>query len=627
MTSLLLLVDLQNDYLAAPGLEPSAGATTRQAAQLLAGWRKLGQPVAHVWTTVSRVDDRRMPHWKRQDRWLCEEGTPGHAPPAGLEPAEGEAVVHKTSFGGAFADDGDLDRLLADRRPARVVVAGVHLHGCVRQAVLEAYERDGLEIWVADDATASDDPVHAAITRRYLEARAARFLPVDAVLGELGDRANGGPPRPADAVREAAERCKAALTPWAATGQDERSRLFGTLAERLEAEGGSLAREMAERIGKPVRYGSVEVRRTAQMLGAVARHAEAPASEPLADVAELRRRPLGVVALITPWNSPVYIALGKLAPALAYGNAVLWKPAPAAQAISERLAELIAEAGFPQGLVSLVAGGRREAAQAMADPAVAAVTLTGGSLAGSAAQEICARRHIPLQAELGGNNAALVWPDADLGQAAAELAHGAFALAGQRCTANRRVVVHEDAHDELIELLARETAAMAWGDPLLEETHIGPMVSQAERERVAALVERARASGAEVLQPHDERPEGGACYPPTIVGCDDPAHEIVQHESFGPLLVVQRAGDWEHAMSLVNGVRQGLAAALFSASAELRSRFLGEADAGILKLNRSTADAEVDVPFGGWKSSGVGPPEHGAFDRDFYTRPQVVYGV
>jgi acyl-CoA reductase-like NAD-dependent aldehyde dehydrogenase len=112
-----------------------------------------------------------------------------------------------------------------------------------------------------------------------------------------------------------------------------------------------------------------------------------------------------------------------------------------------------------------------------------------------------------------------------------------------------------------------------------------------------------------------------------IALCDDPGHELVQHESFGPVLVVQTADDWEHAMALLNGVPQGLAAALFSTSPELQERFLDEAQAGILKLNRSTADADVDVPFGGWKASGIGPPEHGSFDRDFYTRVQAVYSA
>jgi alpha-ketoglutaric semialdehyde dehydrogenase len=263
----------------------------------------------------------------------------------------------------------------------------------------------------------------------------------------------------------------------------------------------------------------------------------------------------------------------------------------------------------------------------MADPEVDAVTLTGSSLAGFSAQEVCARRRIPLQAELGGNNAAIVWPDADLEHAAREIAEGAFAQAGQRCTANRRVVVHVDCRDRLLELLQRETAALPWGDPRLRETKVGPLVSPEARDRLAGLVSRA-GDGVELIVPHGRAPDAeGAWYPPTIARVDDPAHELVQHESFGPLLVVQTASGWDEAMALLDGVPQGLAAALFSSSSDLAERFLDEALAGILKLNRSTADAEVDVPFGGWKASGIGPPEHGGFDRDFYTRPQAVYSA
>lgn len=338
----------------------------------------------------------------------------------------------------------------------------------------------------------------------------------------------------------------------------------------------------------------------------------------------MRRAPLGVVALITPWNNPVYIPLGKIAPALVYGNAVVWKPAPAAKDVSRRLTDLLD--GLP---VTAIEGGPGEAVAAMTAPGVDAVTITGSSLAGFAAQEVCARRRIPLQAELGGNNGAIVWPDADLPLAAREIAEGAFAQAGQRCTANRRVIVHGDCRQELLDLLLEETAAMAWGDPRLPETRVGPMVSPAERDRVARLVARA-GPGVQLLAPHKaETPEAdgfdGSWYPPTIAVCDDADHELVREESFGPLLVLQTAGDWNEAIELLNGVPHGLAAALFSASEELAERFLGKAQAGVLKLGRSTADAEVDVPFGGWKGSGIGPPEHGDFDRDFYTRPQVVY--
>jgi acyl-CoA reductase-like NAD-dependent aldehyde dehydrogenase len=622
MTALLLLVDLQQDYLASPGLEPAAGPVSRRAEALLGGCRDLGVPVAHVLTTVTRADDRRMPHWKRADRWLCEEGTPGHEPPPGLEPRSGEVVVHKVSYSGF--SDGELDRVLAAEAVDLLVVAGVHVHACVRQAVLDAYERRGVETWVAEDATASDDPLHAAVTRRYLERRAARFLPVDEVLARLRDGER--PPASAEQTADAAAaRGRDALPAWRDAAAADRAGHLERLADRLEPAAEDMAREMASELGKPVRHGSAEVLRTAQALRAVARHA-ADGAGPAAEEPDVRRRPLGLVAVVTPWNNPVYIPLGKIAPALVYGNAVLWKPAPAAAAISRRLVAMLDEI-LPPGLVTPVAGGREaaEAVMARAD----AVTLTGSSPAGYAAQELCAARRIPLQAELGGNNAALVWRGADLEEAARRIARGAFELAGQRCTANRRVVVHRERLDELLELLTRETAALPWGDPRLPETEVGPLVSPAARDRVADAVVRAAASAGDTVVPHGTAVPAadfdGAWYPPTILVCEDPAREIVQEETFGPVLVVQPADDWDDALALVNGVRQGLVAAVFSSSPDAVERFLGGAAAGILKVNRSTADAAVDAPFVGWKASGIGPPEHGSFDRDFYTRPQVVY--
>jgi acyl-CoA reductase-like NAD-dependent aldehyde dehydrogenase len=622
MRSLLLLVDLQRDYLDSPGLEPAAGPVVERAATLLRSCREAEIPVVHAWTTVSRSDDRRMPHWQRENRWLCEEGTPGHEPPPELLPQAGERVIHKTGFT-AF-EDGELDALLHDHEtsPELLIVAGVHLHGCVRQAVIDAYQRHPVEIWVAADAVASDDPVHAAITRRYLERRAARFLSVDqvasAVAGTTLPATNGS------AVEIAARRSRDALTGWRTQDMPERAMALEELADRLEPRADALAQAMAVSLGKPVRYGSVEVQRAAEMLRAVAARARRAEEGERTGPAEVRRAPLGVVALITPWNNPVYIPLGKLAPALVYGNAVLWKPAPAATDVSRRLIGLLE--GLP---VMAIQGGRGESVAAMAAPEVDAVTITGSSQAGFAAQEICARRRIPLQAELGGNNGAIVWPDADLPHAAREIAEGAFAQAGQRCTANRRVIVHRDCRQELLDLLLEETAAMAWGDPRLPETRVGPLVSPAERDRVARLVARA-GDGVRLIAPHDaEAPEAegfdGSWYPPSIACCDDPNHELVREESFAPLLVVQTARDWDQAIELLNAVPQGLAAALFSSSDELAERFLREAHAGVLKLGRSTADAEVDVPFGGWKGSGIGLPEHGDFDRDFYTRPQVVY--
>lgn len=625
---MLLLVDLQNDYLAAAGLEPHANSIVNAAATLLNGCRELSVPVVHVWTTVSRDDDRRMPHWKREQRWLCEHGTAGHATPESLQPRPGENVINKTFFS-AFSSP-ELDSLLHSRQSDTVIIAGIHLHACVRQTVLDGYQR-GLDVWVADDATGSNDPVHAAISRRYLESRAGRFADSRRLLALL----NKDKPLVADAafnpenVSAAARRAQAACPNWSQVSRPDKSDMVERLAASLEKHAEDLAVQMAREIGKPVRFGEIEMIRTAAMLRAVIRRANAGISDDNVHHTELHRLPHGVVAIITPWNNPVYISLGKIAPAILHGNTVVWKPAPAADSISRKLMGLMSAAGIPGEVVTCVCGDRSAGEALMADPRVNAVTITGSSLAGYSAQESCSRRRIPLQAELGGNNAAIIWPDADLQDAARRVAEGAFEMAGQRCTANRRAIVHESCRDRFIELLRRETQLLHWGDPLHHNTRIGPLVSTVQRDRVARMVEQATREVGRPIQPQASAPPAsrheGAWYPPTIICCDDPRHEIVQEETFGPVLVVQSARDWDQAIKLCNGVRQGLVAALFTSSTEIANRMMHEAQTGIVKVNQSTADAEVDMPFGGWKASGLGPPEHGIFDMEFYTRPQAVY--
>lgn len=628
MNPVLLLVDLQNDYLGAPGLEPGRGYIVERAAALLHGCRELAMPVIHIWTTVSRNDDRRMPHWKRAGRWICEAGTPGHALPESLQPRDGERVVHKTSFS-AFSNP-ELEAQLRELKADTIIVAGVHIHACVRQTALDAAERS-YDVWIAQDAVGSDDPVHGAITRRYLASRVAHFADVEKLIMLL--RGNGQADVPEPAISESVARARHAFSRWRDTDHAEKSAMLERLAVLLEENANDLAEQMAREMGKPVFYGRTEAVRTAAMLRAITRRIGRAADESDMPGVTVCRRPHGAVALITPWNNPIYIALGKIAPALLCGNTVVWKPSPLARAISQKVFQLLMRAGAAENTVCILLGSRSAAEALMSDAGVDAVSLTGSSAAGFSAQEICARRRIPLQAELGGNNAAIVWPDCDLRDAVRAIAEGAFGMAGQRCTANRRVIVHREVHDVFLDLLSAATAVLPAGNPLLPETRLGPLVSAQQRNRVAALLERSASEKIRVIQSHGtnfaplDDGQGSAWHPPVIVCCDDPACDLVQEETFGPVLVVQTANDWDHAITLCNGVRQGLAAALFSTSANLHRRFLNEAQAGILKINRATADAEVDVPFGGWKSSGVGPPEHGSFDRDFYTRPQTRYGV
>lgn len=617
MKPAILLIDLQNDFLAAPTLEPAAGQIVEQAARLLAGGRKLGIPILHVWTSVNLKNDRRMPHWKRADKRMCVVGTVGHAAPPTLLPIESEHIIHKTFFS-AFSN-GELERVLRSLRANTVILAGVHLHGCIRATVLDAYQR-GFAVWVAQDAVGSDDPLHAAITQRYLAARAAQFVSVENCLNAMSQRSFKIPNDHEEPIAQAAVRARRVWLTWRDTSVDARCKILRRLAALLADEAEKMAREISAEVGKPLAMARGEVQRSVALVHAAVKHAAAPTENRCGRNSTKRFRPLGVIAVITPWNNPLAIPIGKLAPALAYGNAVVWKPSPLAEKTAARLMRLLRKAGCPHGAAQLVRGDRVAAAALMSHPEIDAVTITGSAAAGYAALDVCGRRHIPLQAELGGNNAAIVWRDCDVADAAKKIAEGAFGFAGQRCTANRRAIVDVQIYSRFLEALQTATAALD------KDAHIGSLISKEKRRDVEALVMRAQLAGATVLTPHKSVARG-AYFPPTIVCCDDPTQEIVQEESFAPILVVQSARDWEQAMQLCNGVRQGLGAALFSASKENQARFLADARAGILKINQATTEADAEAPFGGWKASGIGAPEHGASDREFYTRTQAVYRV
>jgi alpha-ketoglutaric semialdehyde dehydrogenase len=647
MKPVLLLVDLQNDFLRAGDLEPHPARIVAAAADLLNACRTGAVPVVHIRSTVNRSGANRMPHRKKKDDWMCLEGSAGHVCPESLRPHKKETIIHKTFFS-AFST-GQLDLVLHELKADALIIAGVHLHACVRATALDAYAK-GYSVVVAEDSTASNDPLHGAITKRYLQKRSVVFRSSGEILAAISaDAAKLGElfidKEPEVVIHSSPQNCKrtwrlaagrkadidAAVAAarktfehWRRMHVGQRLRLLQAFGRQLEQHEGQLVDLLVADIGKPIRYARDEVARAIALIDAAAKQVE-PEQDRVPEKTGFRREPLGVIALVGPFNNPLAIPIGKIVPALLYANVVIWKPAVPGSRIAQQTANLFAMAtGWPEVLQVLL-GGNQTARELMA--ASDAVTISGSLKAGRSAQEICAARHIPLQAELGGNNASIVWRDADLGAAAESISEGAFAFAGQRCTANRRAVVDSSVYHVFLDQLILASRRLVWGDPADEKTQIGPLISSASRNRVKAVIDRARAAALRVisLSGKSDGARGDASLEPTIVCCDDPSAEIVQEETFGPVLVVQRTKDWDEAISLCNGVKQGLAAAIFTTSPKRIEDFLRRARVGILKINCSTANAAVDLPFGGWKASGIGPAEHGPGNREFFTRMQSIY--
>jgi acyl-CoA reductase-like NAD-dependent aldehyde dehydrogenase/nicotinamidase-related amidase len=642
MKPALLLVDLQGDFLNQPELQPPRTNLIQGAARLLEIGRQNQWPIFHVMTTVHDEKDC-LPHWRLAERIICRAGTSGHAAPGPLQPVNGELVLHKRGFN-VFRTE-QLERALNESACKTVVLAGVHLHTCVRLAAMECIER-GYNVVIAEDATGSNDPVHAAAVRRWLADRCVRFENTTRILDSFresmpGRRIHHSPrsvsetfevPIMASAeIDDAVDRAQSFLKQWQRVSVIDRLSKLDVLAGKLEKGAKEFAEAMAIQIGKPFSQGLEEIRRAAANIRDVARRCAAQSTVKVERAGRIRYLPHGVVAIIAPWNNPVAIPLGKIAPALAYGNAAVWKPAPAATQIAKLVSDLMRDSDFPSDAAQFVTGNHSTAQLLASHKNVDAVTFTGSTRSGYALQELCGRLMRPLQAELGGNNAAIVWDDADLAHAANEIARGAFAFAGQRCTANRRVIVSDAIFEAFLSHLKVAAARMIWDDPLKPETEIGPVIDAAKREEIDALAAFAEHAGFSTIRPHPENNgpmlmRSGYYVAPVIVCCDQADHPLIQEESMGPLLVVQRARTFDQAFALCNGVRHGLLAALFTSRADLQQKFQDEARAGMLKLNTSTAGVDVTLPFGGWKASGIGPPEHGESDPLFYLRPQAVYG-
>ncbi len=426
----------------------------------------------------------------------------------------------------------------------------------------------------------------------------------------------------------------AAQRDWAARPASARAVIVGGIAHALAKETPRLAPLITLEEGKPLADSQAEVRKAAEQFHFAAQlcylveGTTYPAEQPGVFTYTLRG-PVGVTVAITPWNFPVSLPARKIGPALAAGNAVVFKPSPVTATVGATLVAILRDAGVPDGLVQLVQGDDQAAMSALvSDHAVRAISLTGSTRVGDRVRQV-AHRHARLQSELSGHNAVVVLADADLDAAAREVVQGGFGLTGQACTAAARVLVDRAVFEEFTGRVAHAVRTVHCGPGDLPGVTCGPVATQAQYERLRGLLDAARSGGARTVAQAALAPQSdpaGWFVAPTVLTGLAPDHPIHLNEVFGPLLSLLPIAGLDHAVEIINSSTYGLANGIHTRNLAAAHRFAAEVQSGVVKINQRTTGNGIAPPFGGWKASSSGAfPEGGAQALEFFTETKTVY--
>jgi alpha-ketoglutaric semialdehyde dehydrogenase len=438
-----------------------------------------------------------------------------------------------------------------------------------------------------------------------------------------------------DDTREAIAAAAAAQPVWAAMPAPKRGEVLYRAANLLESRADQVAREMTREEGKTLPEARGEVGRAINILryfggeGARLGGQHVPSERDRVFI-QTRRRPLGVVGLITPWNFPIAIPAWKTAPALIAGNAVVLKPSDLAPLCAVRLVEALDEAGVPKGAISLVTGpGSKVGAEIVENPAVNAISFTGSESTGSGIAIEAAKRRARVQLEMGGKNPTIVLADAQIPDAVNVVVNAAFFSTGQRCTATSRVIVEEPIVERFTAALVDRTRALKVGNGLEAGVEIGPSIDDKQLATVLDYVGVGQTEGARVAC-GGARLSGGAYArgyfsSPAVLTDVAPSMRVAQEEIFGPVLAVLPARSLDHAIDIANGIRFGLSAAVCTTSLSSAYEFINRIEAGLVMVNLPSAGVEYHVPFGGSKQSSLGMREQGPVAVDFYSEIQTAY--
>jgi acyl-CoA reductase-like NAD-dependent aldehyde dehydrogenase len=431
-------------------------------------------------------------------------------------------------------------------------------------------------------------------------------------------------------VDQAVSAALAAQPDWASASpqlrHDVLERAGALIVERKDELGRLLAREegktIAEAVGETVRASQVfkffageALRNTGDAVASV---------RPGIDVM-IEREAVGVIGLITPWNFPIAIPAWKLAPALAYGNAVVMKPAELTPGCAWELAKILDEAGCPAGIFNLVMGpGSKVGARIVEHQDIAAVSFTGSVATGRQVAVDCAARGKKVQLEMGGKNPMVVVDDADLDVAVGACLNGAFFSTGQRCTASSRLIVTARIHDAFLDKLTAAAADLVIGDPLDTKTQIGPVVDQGQLDQNLEYLALAATEGCDVRGGGLGNGNGFFMHPAIFAGASNQMR-VSREEIFGPMASVIKVADYDEALAVANDTEFGLSSGICTTSLKLATDFRRNAKAGMVMVNLPTAGVDYHVPFGGRKGSSYGPREQGSYAREFYTTVKTSY--
>lgn len=437
----------------------------------------------------------------------------------------------------------------------------------------------------------------------------------------------------ASELDEALAAARAAQPAWWAAGIQKRHDVLMAIGTELMARAEEIGTLLSREEGKPLAEGRGEVYRAGQFFTYFAAEALRLGGDWVESVrpsigVEVRREAVGVVAIVTPWNFPVATPAWKIAPALAFGNAVVWKPANQTPASAAALAAIIARQDIPAGVFNLVPGaGRRIGQRLIESPDVDAISFTGSVPVGRAIAAAAIGNMPKLQLEMGSKNPMVIMDDADLDVAVSCALSAAFGGTGQKCTAASRLIAHEKIHDAFLAKLVEGARALRVGHALEPDTQIGPVVSAAQLRQNLGYVALGREEGAELICGGEvlERPTRGHFMAPAIFAGTRSNMRVNREEMFAPITCLQKAGSYAEALALANDSAFGLTAGIMTASLARANHFRANMRAGCVMVNLPTAGTDYHVPFGGRGASSYGPREQGRYAAEFYTTVKTSY--